>query len=64
MTVYISRNSFIKTFLNALSMTRTIHSHHQKQLNETHQKQFLKRNEKTIEYHRFDSIRSHIFCAA
>ena len=52
-TVYISRNSFIKTFLSASSTTRTTHSYRQKQLNEAHQKQILKHNEKTIEY-RFD----------
>ena len=40
-------------------MTRTIHLYHQKQLNEAHQKQFLKRNEKTSKIHRFD----HIFSA-
>ena len=39
-------------------MTRTIYSHRQKQLNEAHQKQLLKRNEITSIY-RFD----HIFSA-
>ena len=39
-------------------MTRTIHSYHQKQLNEAHQKQLLKRNEKTSKIHRFDHISS------
>ena len=37
-------------------MTRTTHSYHQKQLNEAHQKQFLKRNEKTSKIYRFDHI--------
>ena len=38
-------------------MTRTIYSYRQKEFNKAHQKQLLKRNEKTIEY-RFDHISS------